>query len=1203
MTCPTCGTANPADGRFCLECGSPLGGCPSCGAANPPGAKFCGTCGNRLALPGDSVPGGPEGAAPSGPGDQQRSPEAGAEAAGPTERRVVSVLFADLVGFTSLSATRDPETVRELQGAYFERTRETIDRYGGAVEKFIGDAVMALWGAPVAHEDDAERAVRAALDLVDIVPVLGREAGVELQVRVGVLTGEAAVVVGAEGQGMVTGDMVNTAARLQSVAPPGGVLVGAATRLAAESAIAFEPAGEQALKGKEAPVPAWRAVRVLAERGGAHRPDVLEPPFVGRADELRFLKEQFHATGREGRARLISLVGQAGIGKTRLAWEMEKYLDGVVESVFWHRGRAPSYGEGVTFWALSEMIRARAGLAEGDDPETTRAAIGTMLAQHVPDAAERAWIAPRLHALLGVGEPVTGGHEELFAAWRTFFERLAVQGTVALVVEDLQWSDDGMLDFLEHLLDWARTSPIFVLTLARPELLERRPGWGTDRRGAMAMRLEPLSDAAIRELLEGIAPGLPAPVVERIVGRADGIPLYAVETLRMLQAAGGLVLRGDRLEVAGEITDLDVPPTLHALVTARLDALPPADRSLLQDAAVLGQSFTVAALAAMSGEDPGALAPRLASLVRREVLTIETDSRAPTRGQYAFVQALVREVAYATLARRDRRARHLAAARYFETLVDEELAGAVATHFVAAYRAAPDGPEGEAVGKQARIALLATADRAVRLGALGQAIDALRQAAEVSREPGERARILERLGDIATEASRFEEANAALEEAIRDHEAAGDRAGVLRASALQMLAYGAPGRIADALALAERTEAEGAALVESVRAAGPDADRERAAAAAMYAEAVGRVQFRSGQQATAVDWCDRSLSLAEPLGLDGVIAMALTTKGTALALLSRSREGVAILEGALLDARAHGQHVAALRAANNLASNLVFTDPRAALDRVRDALELAHRLGYRSFDGYLAGNATGAGVQTGDWDTVIGWVDEMLEASTDPAERDWLQACRDFATPWRGGADVARLLEMLEVARRQQDPQSQGNILGQLAEDALAAGRADEAAEYAEALLAIHLGWFESVAGRAAIHARRPDLARRAVGTLPSGRSRLVSHELDAVRAGLAALEGRSGEALTLYRSALDGFRSFGLRFTVAQTIFDMLVVLGSDEPAVRAALPEARQVLQELQATVLLERIDELAGAAPEPAAARPAAAVADQADPAPTG
>ena len=249
VTCPSCGTPNPAESRFCLECGTPLGGCPSCGTVNPPTAKFCGNCGTRLESPSAAT--AQAGASATVPlGSSATVPGAAASTAAPlwdqattTERRMVSVLFADLVGFTALSSTRDPETIREIQDRYFERTSEIIGRYGGTVEKFIGDAVMAMWGAPVAHEDDAERAVRAALDLVDMVPAIGREAGVDLQLRAGVLTGEAAVGLGAEGQGMVTGDMVNTASRLQSVAAPGTVLVGADTRLAAESAIAFEPAG------------------------------------------------------------------------------------------------------------------------------------------------------------------------------------------------------------------------------------------------------------------------------------------------------------------------------------------------------------------------------------------------------------------------------------------------------------------------------------------------------------------------------------------------------------------------------------------------------------------------------------------------------------------------------------------------------------------------------------------------------------------------------------------------------------------------------------------------------------------------------------------------------------------------------------------------------------------------------------------------
>ncbi|HVM30953.1 MAG TPA: adenylate/guanylate cyclase domain-containing protein [Candidatus Limnocylindrales bacterium] len=326
------------------------------------------------------------------------------------ERRLVTVLFADLVGFTPFAEERDAEEVRDTLSRYFDLASEVIGRYGGTVEKFIGDAVMAVWGTPTAREDDVERAVRAALDLVESVSTLG--SGVTA--RAGLLTGEAAVTLGATNQGMVAGDLVNTASRLQSVAPPGSVLVGEATYRAASGAIAFAEAGEQLLKGKTAPVAAWRALRVVAEVGGRNRSESLEAPFVGRADELRLLKDLYHATGREQRARLVSIMGPAGIGKSRLGWEFSKYTDGLVETVYWHSGRSPAYGEGITFWALGEMVRQRCELLESDDEDTTRAKVAAAVAQWAADADERAWIERALLTLLGTeaGMPA----DQLFGA-------------------------------------------------------------------------------------------------------------------------------------------------------------------------------------------------------------------------------------------------------------------------------------------------------------------------------------------------------------------------------------------------------------------------------------------------------------------------------------------------------------------------------------------------------------------------------------------------------------------------------------------------------------------------------------------------------------------------------------------------------------------------------------------------------------------
>ncbi len=510
VTCSSCGTENRPGAKFCSECATPLAsGCPNCGTANTPGAKFCSECATPL-LAAAGAAGAPAvrpGAAPTA-GMPPGLPAGFVASRGPastpvSERRLVSIMFTDLVGFTPFAEERDSEDVRETLTRNFDLAGEIVTRYGGIVEKFIGDAVMAVWGTPVAREDDAERAVRAAMELVDAVKGLGPG----ISARAGVLTGEAAVTIGATNQGMVAGDLVNTAARLQSVAQPGTVRVGETTQRAASSAIAFEPVGDQTLKGKVAPVPAWRALRVVAERGGRGRSDSMEAPFVGRDDEIRLMKDLFHATARERRARLVSITGIGGIGKSRLAWEFEKYLDGIMDAVWWHNGRSPAYGEGITFWALGEMLRGRAGLTETDDETATRAKVAAMLVQHVPDEAERRWIEPAILALLGV--QTGAGSEQLFGAWRTFFERLSDTAPVVLVFEDLQWADGGTLDFIDHLLEWSRSIPLLIVTLSRPELLERRPDWGAGKRSFTSIYLEPLPKAAMQELLAGLVPGLP----------------------------------------------------------------------------------------------------------------------------------------------------------------------------------------------------------------------------------------------------------------------------------------------------------------------------------------------------------------------------------------------------------------------------------------------------------------------------------------------------------------------------------------------------------------------------------------------------------------------------------------------------------------------------------------------------------------------
>ena len=472
----------------------------------------------------------------SAPDTTQPSQKTGSSSSG--ELRHVSVMFCDLVGFTSFSEKRDPEEVREVLSGYFELARSIVGRYGGIVEKFIGDAVMAVWGAPLAKEDDAERAVRAGLELVAAVAAYGSAHQSDLRARVGVVTGSAATTETAE-EGLVIGDRVNTAARIQSAAPPGCCYVDEATRSATAAAVAYSDAGEHELKGKAEPIRLYQATRVVAAVAGSQRSGVLEAPFIGRDRELHLVKELFHGTAERNSARLVLVSGVAGVGKSRLAWEFFKYIDGLAGDVLWHAGRCLSYGEGVSYWALSEMVRARLQISEEDTQEVVTERIRTGLERWIPDASDREFIGPRLGQLLGLPTSKVLAKEELYSGWRLFFERLAEYLPVVMVVEDLQWADAGMVDFLDHLLEWSGDHAIFLLVLSRPEGTDRK-GLGLSRRSVTALPLDPLSDEVVGELLNGLVTGLPDTARARIVERAEGIPLYAIETVRGLLDKGAL---------------------------------------------------------------------------------------------------------------------------------------------------------------------------------------------------------------------------------------------------------------------------------------------------------------------------------------------------------------------------------------------------------------------------------------------------------------------------------------------------------------------------------------------------------------------------------------------------------------------------------------------------------------------------------------
>jgi class 3 adenylate cyclase/tetratricopeptide (TPR) repeat protein len=936
MICHSCGAANSAERRFCLECGTALTRlCSGCGSPNEADAKFCGQCGDGLANEG---PAGLVRAAPA------------------AERRVVSVLFADLVGFTDLSASRDAEEVRELLTRYFDSARRLVERYGGAVEKFIGDAVMAVWGAPVANEDDAERAVRTALDMIAAVSALADELALpDLRLRVGVLTGEAAVTVGAEGQGMVAGDLVNTAARIQSAAEPGTVLVGDATRRASDASIAYEDAGEHELKGKSEPVRLHRALRVIAARRGEGRSLGLEPPFVGRDRELRLVKELFHSCAQERHARLVSVVGIAGMGKTRLSWEFEKYMDGLAVDVRWHRGRCLAYGEGVAFWALAEMVRMRARIAEDDAPEVAVSKLGESLAGFVPDPDERAFLELRLRHLLGLADRSAPDKEDLFSAWRLFFERIADREPVVLVFEDIQWADAALLDFIEYLLDWSRAFPIYVLTLGRPQPAARRAAIGD----YTVLSLDALGDGEIDTLLRGLAPGLPDELRGRIVERAEGVPLYAVETVRMLLDRGLLERVGEEYRPTAPIEALDVPETLQALAAARLDGLEPGERRVVEDASVLGKTFTREGLAALSGLHDEGLDLLLQSLLRKEILTVQNDALSPERGQLSFVQDLLRRVAYDTLSLRERKARHLAAAAHLGggRESEDELAALLAAHYVDAYRAGTGDPDAAALKVQAREYLARAGERAISLAAAGEASRYFVQAAELTDDVGERADLLSRAGRAAVQTGDADTAYAAFDEAIALLQAAGDPRGAARVEARRADLLRFQGRVGEARASMQSAYE---ALLEG------EHDADLAHVAFMLA----RVSYFAGTPEAAIEPVELALDIAEALRLPEALAEALNTKG--LLLWRRPHESEALLRESLKIALDHDLTQAVLRAYFNLSGLAIEHDrPQDARRFLEESLALSRRRGDRGAETYILGQLAEVMVELGDWDGAL----------------------------------------------------------------------------------------------------------------------------------------------------------------------------------------------------------------------------------------
>ena len=951
MLCPQCGADNRSGRKFCLRCGTALElACPACGTANEPAALFCGECGTAFAHSAS------EAIASEPLGGHQH------------ERRLVSILFADLVGFTTLSESRDAEEVRDLLTRYFDDCRSVITRYGGVVEKFIGDAVMAAWGTPVATENDAERAVRAGLELVQAVAALGAEVGAgDLRARAGVVTGEAAVNLSATGQGMVAGDVVNTAARVQTAASPGDVAVDGATYRLSNAAIAFEDQGLVELKGKTEPVHLYRALRVVANRMGMQRAAGLEAPFVGRDREMRLVKDLFHGCADEARAHLVTVTGVAGIGKSRLSWEFEKYIDGLSDDVLWHRGRCLPYGEGVSYWAIAEMIRRRAEILEEEDANTSAAKLSAAVARYISDPEERKWIEPRLAGLLGLESKSSIDKEDLFSGWRLFFERLSERAPTVLVFEDLQWADSSLLDFIEYLLEWSRRHALFVLVLARPELSDKRPGWGAARRDSTTAYLDPLPAAAMDELLSGLVPGLAPDLRTRIAERAEGIPLYAVETVRMLLDQGVLTRAGDRYEITGSVEALEVPESLHALIAARLDALPEAERRVLQDAAVAGKTVTKHALLAVTGRAEDELDHILAALVRRELLAVQQDPMSPERGHFGFVQALVQKVAYETLSRKDRKARHLEVAAYLERSSGyerDEIAEVICSHLLHAYRAAPEAADAQDIRSRAAEASKRAGERAEAVAATLEASRYFEQAAELQSAEEARASLLLRAGRSAWSAGDRDRAKHCLSRAASLYEQEGEVAGAARARATLMEVMWDEGKKGQEAFEGLRQSFE----VLSREDPGPDL--------ALVAHSLARAALSIGRPPH--EYVELALEIAEAQGLVEILSQALQTKALMLLEKGRGVESLALIRQGLEVGLENDLSISTLRAYINMAHVSQVADRyEAALQYCSAGLTLARTLGYRRMELELLLGPGFAHFVGGEWDVALGILSQL----------------------------------------------------------------------------------------------------------------------------------------------------------------------------------------------------------------------------------
>jgi class 3 adenylate cyclase/tetratricopeptide (TPR) repeat protein len=1115
----------------------------------PEGFAFCGRCGAPLSSGSDAE-----------------------------ERRVVTVLFCDVVGFTARSDRADPEDVRAVLRPYHARLRHEIERFGGTLDKFIGDGVMAIFGAPVAHEDDPERAVRSGLAIQQAVADLNHaQADLDLKVRVGINSGEAVVAWDRRETETVIGDVVNTASRLEGVAPVGGVVVGEPTFQATRRVFDYQPLPPVRVKGKAEPLHIWRAISARSRLGFVTDQAPISP-FLGRAAELERLQATYRTTRDEVSVQLVTVVGEPGVGKSRLVREFHTFVDRQPDLIIWRQGHCLPYGEGISFWALGEVLKAHAGILEFDAPSTAAAKLADAVAAVIDDQAERQWVEARLAPMVGLAGEIgaaqgTPEREEAFAAWRRFLEAMAARRPLVVVLEDLHWADDAMLAFIQDLVENASGVSLLVVGTARLELYDHAPDWGNLPGKATTITLGPLSDGDTTRLLASLLGRavLPAELQARLLVQVGGNPLYAEQVCWMLEEQGLLEPDG-RMGV--------FPDSIQALIAARLDTLPQEPRALLQNAAVVGTTFWPGALSTLTGRDPATIQADLQELARRAFIRRADDSSVAGETEYAFWHAVTRDVVYGQLPRMARIQKHRAVAHWIQQIVGERVtdhAELLTHHYLTALelaKAARALTEVAQLQDQAIESLILAGDRAMQLDAARADLHYQRALGLLPTDYPGRAKVLANAAEAARQTNRTDQAEQLLSQAIAEFRARGDRLGAGDAMVRQANIYWHRGET-------ERGRTTVVAALELLEQEPPG--RELAAA---FLE-MGKDIHTSGRPAEALDWLRKATDLADRLGAEEIRQQALQYRGCArgelgdLDGLNDVREAVAL---GLQLGLGRGTTVAY----GNLASELwEFDGPAAAMRSVQVGLSFSQVRGITEQTQWLSVSKVECLEELGQWDEALRLADQLLASSGDLAQsykaillipsKAHILLCRgqrqeaDAHKDWflshsRHIGDLQVLAHVFPIAALTEQANGDLTAAIQLVQELERMTQNGPPCYRAQPLPDV---------ARICKAAGKPDLIERFMEGADAPAAR-YQHSLVTGRAILAEAQGKLQEAARLYADAGDRWRNFGVVLEHGQALLSLgrcATQLG--QPPARDWLLDARRVFAQLRARPLLAETD----------------------------